>query len=407
MLLHPTEEQVLKLKELADASSELWNMANYDRRQALFSHTKMPTYNQQFHKFKTTEPYQKLGTCKSQALLYKLKEAWSSFWALKRLQAKGRLPPNITKVSPPHYWKEDGERLLKAIYVRNDGYTVGEGMISISKDLKIPYASGMVRAGKQGRLEITIDSGKWYAHMPSEVETPQIQTRSKRAKLDLGICNLAALTMDGRRPVVYSGRAVLSDWVYHTKKISERQSRLPRRQHTSKWINGAYRRRRLRQRHAIRAMCRDIFERLDPEDVGELVVGNPYGVRDESIGKKGNQKRDLFWAYGQTLAGLHELGEEYGIRVTEPSEEDGGERNTSKTCYFCGTMHPNARVKRGLYVCRTNHIAINADVNGSLNMDMNVAVDRPPVRSTNEKVDSGSRLLAQPLLLRWNYNVWS
>jgi len=416
VLLHPSEEQDARLRSLAAASSKLWNMANYDRRQAFFAHTKMPTYNSQFHKFKNSEPYRKLGTCKSQALLRKLNEAWSSFWALKRLQKQGKLPPNIAKVSPPRYWKEDGKRILKAIYVRNDGWRlVDDGeTISISKALKIPYTAGQMWVGKQGRLEVAIDerTGKWYAHIPSEVEAPPPlnPTRSKRAKLDLGIVNLSALTIEGKRPVVYSGRAVLSDWVYRTKKIAGRQKLLPRHRHTSEWIGAAYRRRGLRKKHAIYAMCRDIFERLDQEGVGELVVGNPYGVRDESIGRHNNQKRDLFWAYGQTLARCHELGEEYGIKVTEPPKEDGGERGTSSTCHFCGVKHPtgkhSGRVHRGLYICPVKHMAINADVNGSMNMDMNLAVDRPPVRSTNEMVDSGSGLLAQPLLLRWDYNVW-
>lgn len=241
-----------------------------------------------------------------------------------------------------------------------------------------------------------------------EVETPPHPTRSKRAKLDLGIVNLSALTVEGERPVVHSGRAVLSDWVYRTKKVAGRQERLPRHRHTSAWIGSAYRRRGLRKKHAVYAMCRDIFERLDQDGVGELVVGNPYGVRDGSIGRYNNQKKDLFWAYGQTLDRLHELGEEYGVDVIEPTEEEGGARGTSSTCCFCKAKHKGARVHRGLYVCPARHVAINADVNGSKNMDMNLAVDRPPsVRSTkNETVDSGSRLLAAPLLMRWDYDVW-
>jgi putative transposase len=409
VLLRPTEEQDAQLRSLADASSELWNMANYERRQAFFAHTKMPTFGSQCHEFKDSEPFRKLGVHKSQALLGKLNAAWSSFWALKRLQKQGKLPSNIRKVSPPRYWKKGGKRILKAICVRNDGWRLGDEAISMKRGPKIPYASGQMWVGKQGQLEITIDerTGKWYAHIPSEVEMPPPlhPTRSKRAKLDLGIVNLSALTIEGKRPVVYSGRAVLSDWVYRTKKIAERQSLLPRHRHTSEWIGAAYRRKGLRKKHAIYAMCRDIFERLDEEGVGELVVGHPYGVRDESIGRHNNQKRDLFWAYRQTLGRLHELGEEYGIKVTEPPEEDGGERGTSSTCYFCKVKHPKAkhsgRVHRGLYVCPVKHMAINADVNGSANMDMNLAVDRPP-----EMADSGSGLLAQPMLLRWNYNAW-
>jgi hypothetical protein len=36
--------------------------------------------------FKVTEPFRALGTCKAQALLAKLNEAWGSYLALKGLE---------------------------------------------------------------------------------------------------------------------------------------------------------------------------------------------------------------------------------------------------------------------------------------------------------------------------------
>lgn len=57
-------------------------------------------------------------------------------------------------------------------------------------------------------------------------------------------------------------------------------------------------------------------------------------------------------------------------------------------------------------VCRETHQSINADVNGAVNI-LNVAVNRfSSVLSTNKET-SGSGLMAQPLLLRWNYHEWS
>jgi len=57
-------------------------------------------------------------------------------------------------------------------------------------------------------------------------------------------------------------------------------------------------------------------------------------------------------------------------------------------------------------ICREKHQSINADVNGAVNI-LNVAVKRfPRVLSTDKEETSGSRLMAQPLLLRWNYNEW-
>lgn len=146
VLLRPTGEQDVELRKLADASSGLWNMAVYERRQAFFKRSKMPSYGRQYHEFRDTRQFRALGTCKGQALLMKLAEAWDSFWALKRLQKQGKQPPDVKKVSPPTYWKEDGRRVLRAIYVRNDGWRNLEekGLLSVSRTLKVPYTSGQM-----------------------------------------------------------------------------------------------------------------------------------------------------------------------------------------------------------------------------------------------------------------------
>ena len=130
--------------------------------------------------------------------------------------------------------------------------------IAISNQTIIPDDSGHLWVGKQGRLEVTRDSlnGMWYAHIPIEVETPPCRTSSKWASLDLGIYSLAALYTEGERAAIYSGRAVLSDWVYRTKKIADRQSKLPKRKHSSWKINAAYRKRTRRLRHSVNAMLR-------------------------------------------------------------------------------------------------------------------------------------------------------
>lgn len=64
----------------------------------------------------------------------------------------------------------------------------------------------------------------------------------------------------------------------------------------------------------------------------------------------------------------------------------------------------NGRVERGLMVCHQKHQSINADVNGAVNI-LKVAVNRTIALSTDFGF-SGSRLLAEPLLLRWNYHEW-
>jgi putative transposase len=399
VLLKPTDTQ--PLIEYAKQSAILWNIANYERRKAFYKHEKTPSYTTQCRELKHTEPFKKLGTCKAQALLSKLNEAWQSFYALLRLKKKGNLPPHIKKLSPPRYWKRNGKREAKAFYVRNDGWSINESEISISKGIKIPYQCGELWVGKRGRLEVLYDelSEKWYAHIPVEVEwKPPSRTAERKASLDLGICNLATLYIEGEKPIIYSGRAVLSDWVYHTKKIADKQSKLPEKKHTSKRIRLQFRKRQRRLKHAINAMLRNIFSTLEEKEVGELYIGDLNGVKNRNHGKKTNQKINNFWAYDLMEKRIIELGEEYSIKVVAVSEA-----YTSGTCCLCGKQH-NGRVERGLMVCHETGKCINADVNGAVNI-LNVAVNRTPVLSTDLGF-SGSRLLAEPLLLRWNYNEW-
>jgi putative transposase len=406
-LLKPTRSVEAKLREYAEQSAVLWNTANYERRRALDQHARIPSYASQCKALKHTEAFRKLGTCKAQALLAKLDEAWQSFYALTRLKEKGKLPPHIRRLNPPRYWKVDGERVAKAFYVRNDGWSAGEDGISVGRDTRVPYQCGDLWMGRQGRLEVRRDelSGKWYAHIPVEVpwEPPSRINAGKKASLDVGVCNLAALYVEGERPTIFSGRGVISDWVYHTKKIAAEQSKLPLGRHTSKRIRLRFRMRQRRLKHAIYTMARTIFSLLEEKGVVELYVGELNGIRRQANhGSRVDQKVHNFWAYDLIVKRLMELGEEYGIEVKKVPERD-----TSRTCCLCGKQH-EGRVKRGLVVCRKVHMSINADVNGAVNL-LKVAVNRFPSPLTPGAGGgdaSGSGLMAEPLLLRWNYYEW-
>jgi putative transposase len=82
---------------------------------------------------------------------------------------------------------------------------------------------------------------------------------NKPLYIDLGVINLATIWFEGlKRPVAYSGKAVLSDWWYWTGKIAKEQSRLSRvnRARTSKKLRKLYRIRQKRFRHAVNAMVK-------------------------------------------------------------------------------------------------------------------------------------------------------
>jgi len=403
VLLTPTEVQEQELYALADASAQLWNMANYDRRQAYFTGSRVPSYENQWRIFKDSEPFKRIGTCKGQALLLKLREAWGSFFALKRLQRNGNLPPHIKRTSPPKYMKDPNTRRRKAeaIYVRNDGYRQQDDTLILSKSLHVRFKAGELWLGKQGRLELHYDRlrEKWYGRIPIRVKWPRKgkphQPTLKRASIDLGICNLTTCVVEGGdKAYVYSGRAVLSDWRYWTKRIASCESELKKTNghNSSKQLSKLYRTRRRRLNHAVKAMLRDLYDRLETHGVTELIVGNLKHIRDNANhGKVGNQKLHNFWPFAQIRKRIIELGEEYSTRVRFKSE-----RGTSKRCSLCGEKHKNGRIRRGLYKCAETGQTMNADVNGAYNI----------LYGRKVAAVSGSRPMAWPMLLKWNSQEW-
>jgi putative transposase len=152
-------------------------------------------------------------------------------------------------------------------------------------------------------------------------------------------------------------------------------------------------------------MLRDLFERVKEMEITDIIVGDLTGIRDgKDYGRKTNQKLHNFWSHAKTIKRIRELGEEYKIQITEVSE-----RNTSKTCCMCGKQH-NGRVKRGLHYCKEAGTVVNADVNGAVNI-LKVAVygslsDLPTDHNNRTIGSSGSRALASPLKLRWEYHQW-
>jgi putative transposase len=98
-----------KLYELADDCAKLWNEVNFERRQAYVNYKKFSWHPEYLY-----EKYAPLiGSANAQQIIRKNNEVWRSFFKLKKLEAEGRLPKHITRVSMPRYWKENGKRELR------------------------------------------------------------------------------------------------------------------------------------------------------------------------------------------------------------------------------------------------------------------------------------------------------
>jgi putative transposase len=245
---------------LADNCARLYNEVNFERRQAYIRYRCFEWYPK--HLYEKYTPL--IGSATAQQIINKNNEAWRSFLALKRLEAGGRLPKHITRVSMPGYWKRNGRRELRII-VRSDCYRIDDRYLYLPKLLRLKYEGELKWKGKQGRFEIIYDEVDEVCRgfMSVKVEKPPLRGGNKPLYIDLGVVNLATLWFEGlKQPIAFSGKRILSDWWYWTRNIAKEQRRLARVNgaKTSRKLRRLYRMRQRRFRHAVNAMIKTIVE---------------------------------------------------------------------------------------------------------------------------------------------------
>jgi putative transposase len=372
--------------ELADIYAGLYNEVNFERRQAYIRYRRFERYPK--HLYEKYAPL--IGSATAQQIINENSEAWRSFLALKRLEAEGKLPKHITRVSMPRYWKRDGRRELMII-VRNDCYRVDGEYLYLPKGLKLRYKGLLKWRGRQGRLEIIYDGldGVWRGFMAVKVGKPPKRGGSKPLYIDIGVKNLATVWYNGlRQPIAFSGGAVLSDWWYWTRKIAGEQGRLARVNgaRTSKKLRRLYRTRQRRFRHAVNTMVKTIVEEAYRLGVSKIELGKLKGVRNNSHNGKANTMINNFWSFSYIVRRFKEKAEEYGIEAGEVSEY-----KTSSKCPYCGSENVTNRGR--LFKCYDCGLDPHRDAVGVLN-----------IGHLNGGGVNG--VVAHPLLLRWDGMRW-
>jgi putative transposase len=234
------EETEKRLRQLCDLSSKLWNEVNYARLKAWLEKKHIDfeaTYREFYNKYKPL-----IGSATAQQILNKNNEAWRSFFGLLKLKKEGRLPPFITKISPPGYRKKRKSRTLWAV-IRKDQYEMSGDKIILKYlgtigRIEVKYKGIIHLRGERGRLEIRYDADrkKWYASIGFEVSekmvkgewrpVPQRPKGNLAAGIDVGINNLMAIYIEGGLTKLINGRPLKSISYYWRKKVAEYQSML-------------------------------------------------------------------------------------------------------------------------------------------------------------------------------------
>ncbi len=391
-ILDPTVEQERILRDKATNCAKLWNEATYRKRQAYMNYQPIDWICKDLY-----QKYSSLiDSATAQQIIRKSNESWRSFFALKKMEREGKLPPNIEKVCMPGYWKRDGKYRLMLV-LRNDIYSLKDEVMKLPKKMEIPIRGKPRWGGKQGKAEVIYDEvdGKWRVFQAVKVR-PLFKPRgSKTCYIDIGIINLFTIWLEGwRQPISYSGRNLLSDWWYWVNRIAECQRRLEavNGKKSSKRLSRLYRIRQRRFRQAINTMIRVMVRDLYDLGVSKIVIGDLTGIRDgNDKGKKSNAIIHNFWSFNYIIQRLKYTAQEYGIRVREVSEY-----KTSSKCVRCGSE--NIERKGRLFKCLNCGLEAHRDAIGVVNIGLTQGV----------KLPAGviNRAMTRPNLLKWDGMRW-
>ena len=380
-------------------SKEIYNFANYVLRQIYFKNTHNHKYSLEFvneypslkelflqyieeNKQFTTLFYKiicefsklkgySINSKIVQNIVDKLKNDWSSYWAL--LKAKKDKTYN-KEINIPTYKKK---------------YNLVEynNQVMSKKKLKLGYIGtdkmqqGIKIAKKHQELNckcfrIYEKHDKLVCELIYEKDITKVEKTDKVASIDLGLENLFTIAFNyNKKGISIKGTKLKAINQYFNKLKASLQSILPHKQYTSKLINQLMYKREEQLRNYIGYYTNKIIAILKKEKISKLVVGyNKEWKQNINIGKANNQNF-VNIPFRKILDILRYKLEENGIECKEQEES-----YTSQSSYLDNDNIPTyrkgnsqeylfsgKRITRNLYQSKQGKI-INADLNGALNI---------------------------------------
>ncbi len=197
------------------------------------------------------------------------------------------------------------------------------------------------------------------------------------ASIDIGVNNLAAITTNQAyiKHILINGRPLKSINQFYNKTKAKLQSKLPKRQKSSKRITLLTDKRNNKIQDYIHKASRYIVNWLIENKIGTLVIGkNKEWKQEINIGSKNNQSFtmipharfiDLITYKFESVGGIVKL-------VNEAYTSKCSALDLEPICKQ--TEYKGKRVKRGLFKS-SKGVMINADINGSLNILRKVCGD--------------------------------
>ena len=386
-VIEQTHPQFQAIDELAFASKNLWNLANYHVRQSFIFQQTYLNNTAIFHVLKETDAYKALPAKVANQVLLQLHGAWTAFFeamdAYRGSPERFRGQPGLPKYLP----KTTGRNLLvfelgciwkTELRVREIAIS---GLGRIAETKQAPQTVQQVRiVPKADHYVIEV---VYQAKEPPKAElNPDLFLA-----LDPGVQVLAALTSNkpGFVPRLVSGGPVKAVNQLYNKQREHVQKQLAKGKtprSTSRRLDRITTKRYRRMMHYLHTASRRIVDLLVEEGIGTLVLGkNPFWKTGVEMGKKNNQEFVQI-PHARFLDILTYKAEAMGIRVIVTEES-----YTSKASFLdldpLPIYDPSAGADQeeqprfsgtrdGRWYRVKGRLPIHSDVNGSFNIGRKV-----------------------------------
>ena len=290
-----------------------------------------------------------------------MKSWFAALKSYKKDPSKFRGKPRI-----PSYKKKDSLNCLTYTYC--DARLQKDGTINLRRDIKLPIHTNLTSfqqirlVPKTGYVQVEIVYNK-------EITDSSLD-KTRAIGIDLGLNNLMAITSNiGNISNLVNGRPLKSINQYYNKRKSHLMSLLEKgKLKLSKRLRRLEMKRTCKIKDYLHKASRRVVELMEQNNIGTCFIGHNDGWKQEiNIGKRNNQNfvsipyslliNMLKYKIEEKGGVLIELNEAYTSKCSFLDNEEVCKHETYK----------GKRVKRGLFLSENNK-ALNADINGSLNI---------------------------------------
>jgi len=398
-------EMTNELYDVCHRSKNLYNAANYLKRQAFFRDEEPPTAYTIIKQFTANNQpdYRALPAQTAQQTLRLLDKDWTSYTALQKewdndpiaYLKRRHLPvsklkekPNFGKPRVPHYKEKDG---VAPVMFTNQQMRIRDGKMSFPAKAGLSFCLRTKVSGFH-QVRIVPKYGVVFIEVVYDIDMPAADVDSDNIlSIDLGVNNIATcFSSIGRRPFIVNGRPLKAINQFFNKQRSSLMSFVGDKG-TSHRIEKLTHKRNMMVSDYLHKTSSVIRQYCIDNRIGTVVIGKNDGWKQSvNIGKRNNQKF-VFIPHSTLVEQLqYKLGD-IGINVLLQEES-----YTSKVDHLAfesmehHVTYQGKRVKRGLFQSSTGK-RLNADCNGAIGIMRKVIGDV----SLRELLDRGC--VFQPL----------